>query len=663
MTINTNWSFLPLAKGAKARDPMQDEFFQDQSIGGIEHALIRETVQNSLDARAGAEPVRIVFTLGELSSLQARYWFPENVQAHFSAKEIRLASLPDWDNEKCSFLAIEDFGTKGLEGETNTTDPKAGGNFYHFFRAEGLSNKGDGARGSWGVGKIVIPRTSRVRTFFAITSRAVDRQLHLMGQTILRHHTVEGTQYTPDGWLSEDDNGLQVPYTANEITQKLNIDFQLTRENEPGLGIVIPWIYDEHVTLERLASAIAREYFIPILAGNLIVELKDHRNGVCQRWDATCYDQLKTAALDDEQFQDTIELAGSLLNLNQKAPLSVQVVHESGQNCLDYNWLNYRTSLPPSEIELALDYGRVVHFRVPMTIKSAKGTALADNFDVLIKRKPGRHFPVYIREELIIPNLSSRKRTPDTVALIHTSGSVIADALRRAECPAHTDWKSSRDKFQERKYSAANKLIPFVRDSALRLLEKLSTDDGKPDNNMLASILPLPSNDPLPQTLPESGFTDQNKDSKDTAVKSNFGAPEIPTASARCWKLSQSSNEIRLSGNASGFNSSTGYKLSLRAAYDLRGRNPFKAHSPFDFNLIKAAAKGVDDTSNFKLTANEFVKIISGDYGSLEVHVSSPEFEIKFLPADLNRDLIMKVNSMALEETWENDEDQEEANA
>ncbi|WP_339490288.1 hypothetical protein [Pseudomonas sp. EL_65y_Pfl2_R95] len=651
------WSFLPLSRGAKARDPVQDEFFQEQSIGGLEHALVRETIQNSLDARAGKDPVRIVFSLGKLPAEQALFWFPEEVQAHFSAKEISLARLPEWNTETCSYLTIEDFGTNGLEGKVNTTEPEAGGNFYHFFRAEGLSNKGDGARGSWGVGKIVIPRTSRVRSFFAATIRASEPRLHLMGQTTLRHHTIAETQYTPDGWFSKEEGGLQVPFTNDEVTARLNSDFRLTRENEPGLGLVIPWVYEEHVTLERLASAIAREYFIPILAGNLIVELRDHCSDKYQRFDASSFEELERSDLENEQFQDAIQLAGNLLQLGQSPTVKVDVIHESGSSDLDYDWSSYKTSISPQDIESALEHGQVVHFRVPMVIKPAKSLPERGHFDVLIKRKPGRHFPIYIRDELIIPNLTSRKRTPDSVALIHTSNSAIADALRRAECPAHTDWKSSRDKFQEQKYSTALRLIPFVRESALKLLDKLMTEEGKPDHNLLAAVLPLPASDAPPQASKDKESIERKKNPQKTP---EIDIPNIPAPTPRCWKLKQSAGEIHLVGNPEGFTNSEGYTLNLRAAYDLRGRNPFKAHSRFDFDLHRAATKGVDDKSGFIIMSNDAVKVVNGGYDSLVLHVTDPHFEMTFLAADLNRDLIMKVGSTPFGESSDEDEETEE---
>ncbi|MCF5873826.1 hypothetical protein [Aeromonas veronii] len=654
MTEQPQWRFLENPKGAKARDPMQDEFFQDQSIDGIGHALIRETIQNSLDARESAHgaPVKVVISLGSLTADRANFWFPAEIKNHYAAKEIKLSNLPNWGMEECTYLTIEDFGTKGLEGKVDSETPQEGGNFYHFFRAEGLSNKKEGERGSWGVGKIVIPRASRVRSFFAMTQRASDKGMHLIGQTILRHHELDGKRYTPDGWFSKDKNGLQVPFTSDFVTNQLMKDFRLSRNNELGLSVVIPWIYKEYLTLEILSTVIAKEYFIPILAGDLVVELKDHSSDIYQRFDASCAEELKKTAPNDDQLQDAIQLASCLLRLGQNEPLEVKVAHESGSDEINYNWNSYRTEVPSQDIESELDHGRVVHFKVPMTIKAADKSHVEATFDVLIKRKPGRHYPLYIRDGLVIPNQPTRKKTPDSIALIYCADNAISGALRQAECPAHTDWKASRDKFKEQRYRSANLLIPFVRESAHKLIEKLSTEDEKPDHNLLADLLPHPSSNSFLQPSNNIPLSDRNK--KERTTKSDH--PSIPPSTPRCWKLKQSQGKINLTGNYSGFTNGCGYRLTLQVAYDIHGRNPFKAHSKYDFNLKQAAENGTDNITGFQV-AIRGAEIESGDYGRLVILVKNPDFEVILQPADLNRDLIIKVNSAPIGESSYEDEE------
>lgn len=552
---------------------------------------------------------------------------------------------------------LKTLALKDLKGKLTLKYLKKEGIFTTFseLKASLIKRKvsgGVGELGSWGVGKIVIPRASRVRTFFAMTRRASDTGVHLIGQTILRHHELNGKRYTPDGWFSRDKNGLQVPFTSDFVIHQLMQDFRLNRSDELGLSVVIPWAYKEQLSLEKLSTVIAKEYFIPILAGDLIVELKDHNNDSYQRFDVSSAEALIQTAPHDNQLQDAIQLASCLLRLGRKDPLEVKVAHESGSDVLNYDWYSYRTEVPVQDIESALDHGRVVHFKVPMTIKAADKSHVVGTFDVLIKRKPGRHYPIYVRDGLIIPNQPTRKKTPDSIALIYSADNAISEALRQAECPAHTDWKASRDKFREKRYRFANLLIPFVRESAHKLIDKLSTEDEKPDHNLLADLLPYPSNDSPLQPSQNMPLNERNKKEKTTLSK----LPDIPPSTPRCWKLKQSQGEINLTGNPHGFTNGQGYRLKLQVAYDLHGRNPFKAHSKYDFDLKQAAENGVDSKSGFRVTLKD-AQIESGDHGRLVILVRHPDFEIILQPADLNRDLIMTVNSTPIGESSDEDEE------
>ena len=660
MTQQSKWFFAEKNPGDKARDPVQDEFFQDQSLDGISHALVRETIQNSLDARIGKAPVRVVLSIGSLPATRAEYWFPASSYRHFEAKEIKLGSLPKREVEDCTYLTIEDFGTKGLEGRIDSFDPTLGGNFYHFFRAEGISNKKEGDRGSWGVGKIVIPRASRARSFFAITRRTSEPGLHLMGQAILRHHSVDGRMYKPDGWFSKLlGNGLQVPFSDDDVTAKLNIDFELTRKEESGLGLVIPWIYEE-VSFKELASVIAREYFIPILAGDLEVELLDARFGEAITFDSSSIEILKSAAPEYKDFQDSIELASYFFDRSTEVPLAVEVCHSSGISVVDYDWNNYITQPLSAEIDEALEQGRVLHFKVSMAVKPIKGNLEIGCFDVLMKRESGRHYPTYVRDGLLIPNqVQARKKTSNHIALVYVGSpsgkkNIVADALGKSECPAHTDWSGKREKFVGQ-YSGGNRLIPFVRESAYRLAERLSSNDDKPDHSLLADLLPMPVGDSFRRIA-----VGKEKEGTKKRVTPGVVVPDIPPTAPRCWRMRQAKNVILISGHEAGFQKHTRYVLTIQAAYDLAGRNPYAAHSMHDFSLKVAADTGVDERTGFRIVHNEHVQIRAGNAGTLEIEVAHPDFEISFFPADLNRDLAMKVSARSGSEFGDEDGEEQE---
>ena len=48
-------------------NPVHGEFFTTEELEDLNGSLVRESVQNSLDARAGSDPVEVVFTFGCLT--------------------------------------------------------------------------------------------------------------------------------------------------------------------------------------------------------------------------------------------------------------------------------------------------------------------------------------------------------------------------------------------------------------------------------------------------------------------------------------------------------------------------------------------------------------------------------------------------------------------
>ena len=156
------WYFRRKAPGEKIRNPIQGEFFATEAIEGPGEALVRESVQNSLDARAGNGPVSVRIRLAtgpqalpgsDVADLFGPAW------PHYGASGNGLHAAPR-RGDPCPYLLIEDFGTRGLTGDPQQSDPDpAPGSrnpFFLFFRAEGLSAKGGTDLGRWGIGKFVF---------------------------------------------------------------------------------------------------------------------------------------------------------------------------------------------------------------------------------------------------------------------------------------------------------------------------------------------------------------------------------------------------------------------------------------------------------------------------------------------------------------------------
>ncbi|MCH7598849.1 MAG: hypothetical protein IH973_03760 [Myxococcales bacterium] len=169
----SGWYFRPKTAGETHREPIHGEFFATYAISDPGMALVREGIQNSLDAGPEEEKITVrIYLSGQNEHLTAEEFAPyiQGAWEHLRASDngLLLDEIPT-QNEPCPFLVFEDFGTRGLKGDPAEAFRNKSGlknHFYHFFRAEGQSDKEASDRGSWGIGKQVFPRSSRISGVF-----------------------------------------------------------------------------------------------------------------------------------------------------------------------------------------------------------------------------------------------------------------------------------------------------------------------------------------------------------------------------------------------------------------------------------------------------------------------------------------------------------------
>ncbi len=188
-------------------DPIEREFFASETLQGVTDALVREAIQNSLDAALpNGDRVHMRFHLG-VADDAARNRFLAGLWPHVRETRDPTASVPKPD-APLRYLHVEDHGTRGLEGDPEQfedRDPAAmssadGRNdFYYFWRNVGRSRKSDTERGRWGLGKTVFAAASVLDSFFGLTRRRSDGAELLMGQSVLKIHRLEGQRYRPYG--------------------------------------------------------------------------------------------------------------------------------------------------------------------------------------------------------------------------------------------------------------------------------------------------------------------------------------------------------------------------------------------------------------------------------------------------------------------------------
>jgi hypothetical protein len=142
---NPGWHFKRRERSDEVADPIQAEFFDeaadpDERRRGPAASLVREAIQNSLDAQTDNEPVHVRFYLSAVEGLtaeRARYWFA-GLWPHLRARHTGLRDVQP-EPRACQFIIIEDFGTSGLEGDPRrgtTPEENERDDFFAFFRAQ-----------------------------------------------------------------------------------------------------------------------------------------------------------------------------------------------------------------------------------------------------------------------------------------------------------------------------------------------------------------------------------------------------------------------------------------------------------------------------------------------------------------------------------------------
>ena len=175
------WEFEEYTEDSTRQDSSSDKFFKEVFESD---SLIREFIQNSLDASNNSEAVKVVINEKLLNKRELKE-FLTDLEPHLESCKIQAHR----NQQKIKFIVLEDFNTKGLEGKNKEI----------FFKADNITNKIEGG-GSHGIGKAVFSAVSKIKTFFGY-SIFNDNQNIFQGRTVLESHTIGEKEYRPYGNL------------------------------------------------------------------------------------------------------------------------------------------------------------------------------------------------------------------------------------------------------------------------------------------------------------------------------------------------------------------------------------------------------------------------------------------------------------------------------
>lgn len=603
-----DWRFRVMRKSEQNRAPVESQFFEDVD------SLVREAVQNSLDAAVRTEnpaaPVRVRFfvsgTEGAVPRDRAREWM-RGLEPHLRSA---LEDLPNIDSDM-PFLAVEDFGTRGLQGRTEIfreADIHEGerADFFYFWRNVGMTGKSGTERGSWGLGKAVYAASSQVHAMFGWSVREGSPRSVLMGQASLKLHSLKDSkgvlqQHDAYGFFGQfvdgEDSSFATPLDDQRLIASFREDFHLRRRPEDtGLSLVIPFPREEFLNgdgTERLVRATILHFAYPILSGQLTVEVSSPSGS--QVVDAPHIEErLKSLNwVGNEAKRDRIlellDLARwTLANRDQALRLSTTDTLAAKWERISYpepQWTEARGAFLARE---------PVGFEVPVIVRPKQKEKVESSFHVFLRQRETSQANLvhFIRQGLTISEVANVPGT-GLVGIVLIDDESLSKLLRDSENPAHTRWMPRSEKLKAR-YQGGAERIDFVTNAPRVLLRRLSEADKEVDSEMLADFFPEVEKDAPTPTKVGGG----KKGKKTTPL------PPPPPPKPRPLTVTKVDGGFVITRDPNVPVEEQNDELLVEAAYDCAGANPFKAWEEYDFRVDRDLKLEIEDGSIVRAEQN-----------------------------------------------------------
>lgn len=639
------WDFETLGGSDLEQRPHRQEFFRDNPRP---EAFVRELFQNSLDAKADDSEkvrVRIAFDEVPLNDIEA---FFEGLEPHLEAWDVKPNEWKQESNPSIPVLVIEDFGTVGLTGPV-TRDPSStheNDHFLNFWLREGMSGKSGTKGGRWGLGKNTFFMTTKINTFWGLTSRA-DGQQMLMGKAALKPHTIDNTRYKYYGFFRNNQSSPS-PITDKNFLRYFRKSLPIKRKTANGLSLVIPYPVSD-INYESVLRSVVMHYFYPILRGSLEVGIYDRPNDtkahlnrkkitkVATRinWDGTNWEdkdvdellRFTSKGIEDVEESDIIQLSDEV---GEKKEINEDTLGDD-----------------LSKIEEQFHDGEVVTVSVPVSIKPKGEDEQWGDFFIFLKEYPpqdmSRSDEYYIRSGIRLPEeskLYDRLGRRPIRGMLVVEHDVVSRFLANAEVPAHTKWNEQTEGFAS-KYDNGREAIRFIRKSMKHLSTVLLKTEKDRHEGLLQDYFSVVGGESFTPERPQSGggnrppsstggnTGDDDETEPETGSNPDPGPDDDIPSTGNMFRITRidggfkivyTSDEEHLPVNE-----------ELKAAYDVQRGNPFNQYEVFDFDFeeLNISGTGFD--------------IEEKDENRLKFLAHSKDFKLEVTGFDESRDLVVRL--------------------
>ncbi len=277
---NCQWHFAQSLGGQDQgpNDAMSEPFKKDRF-----EAIVRESIQNSLDAQADKEqPVIVTFKFKSTDAKNYPRLFDIEKHIHGCLDmyndnhahrkfDPMLEYLAKARDARMDYLEVSDENTTGMDYSKD--DTKSG--FYSFVKSAGNSSKAsESAGGSYGFGKAAYFNLSKIRTVL-ISTLTTDNKYFFEGVSSLCTHKINGKKLVPVGYYcdNEDEEPIRIP---TSIPRRFQRETPGTSMFIMGLGMDDG---DTKLAMMKINEAAVKHFWLSILSHKLIIRVEKSNQG------------------------------------------------------------------------------------------------------------------------------------------------------------------------------------------------------------------------------------------------------------------------------------------------------------------------------------------------------------------------------------------------
>ena len=508
-------------------------------------SVILEFIQNAVDANRKYnqinkkdEPVLIKINFKKISaSSYIKNFLTKKFKKVLSQSRFKPQAQKEFEGqENIDTLILEDFNTTGILGDHRKYSPKLDNGDdnpifrFNFFVGDDTKMNDPDAGGSEGEGRQTFYFASKISTFLYYTKRVSEKPL-IYGMTFV------GKTENPDDihrpWVNVlkfgekidklshiGDLSYAIPMQDDECNEMFKKIVPITRNDEPGTSIAIPFYERRYLKKDRVILKVIDVYRVQIIRGQMIIDIDG------ERIDSSSIEEVykKYFRGDELEKLNKLNYFKFIKEVNNSNDSSYSLDYSMGFNLLNEGSV--------SNLDKLLDdfnKNKVVKLRCNFTLNKQENVSgqyrkeeisKKTHFDLYLKQTDGAYVSKncndFIRGEMSIYN--ERKRL-SAFSIIDIQDDTAKLLFKCAEGANHSEWNPQSFKLENlifftQKYSDVVSFGKRLPEQMLRLLE---SKDLKPDFDTLSELFP---------DLSDEGKEKKKKEKKKEKPKDT--PPKIP---------------------------------------------------------------------------------------------------------------------------------------